>query len=382
MVTIDGLPVYNALIDAEDEGMYCISLVDDPAVQSNFLAFSATRKEEMLFAIQNEEKRLVNGVVMRADYPIYRRDQMGEYYIVYKADVIRKMAEKYLANGWQNEVDTMHNGELEKDVQMVQFFIKDSSRGVSPEGFENVADGSLFAEFHVLNDEVWNAVKDGTFKGFSLAGLFSFEEETEVNIVEEIVSALEALDEKFFKQKTMTKRERIMERLAQMLVKLGSMTTDKGILVWDGDADLAVGDAVQIQNEDESLVAAPDGDYVVEDGTIYRVADGKVVEIIEPEEAQEEPVAEVEGEGEEPMPEAEPMPEEPDRMAMMEQKVAELEERVKALEEMFNAQGAVIEEMKKTPMANPAHEEVRENTVLDGKSTNKRIENLKRILNA
>ena len=31
---------------------------------------------------------------------------------------------------------------------------------------------ALFAEFHVLNDEVWAKVKDGTYRGFSLEGAF------------------------------------------------------------------------------------------------------------------------------------------------------------------------------------------------------------------
>ena len=161
-VTIDGLPVFQALVgDDEDLGMIRISLVDDPAVQSNFLAFSAAKKP-LMYAIQDEEKRLVLGVVMRADFPIYRRDGDFEYYIIYKADTIRRMAEKYLADGRQNAVDLMHDGKEVEGVQMVQYFIKGGT--VSVEGFDGIADGSLFAEFHVTNDEVWDAVKDGTYR--------------------------------------------------------------------------------------------------------------------------------------------------------------------------------------------------------------------------
>ena len=55
-------------------------------------------------------------------------------------------------------------------------FVKDAEKGVNPKGFEEYADGSIFAEFHIMNDEVWNAIKDGTYKGFSLAGCFTVEE--------------------------------------------------------------------------------------------------------------------------------------------------------------------------------------------------------------
>ena len=178
MRTFGGLPVYDALVPDEDTGMLKISLVDLPAVMSDFLVFNEQRMVQM-YSVQDEEKRLVYGVVMRANFPIYRKDErIGEYYIVYKADTIRKMAEKYLADGLQNEVNVMHKTDVD-GVQMVQYFLKDTERGVAPTGFDDIADGSLFAEFHILNDEVWEAVKDGTYKGFSLEGVFDFQPEPE-----------------------------------------------------------------------------------------------------------------------------------------------------------------------------------------------------------
>ena len=185
MVTIGGLPVFDALVSDEDTGMLKISLVDEPAVMTDFLAFDAVRRMQM-YSVLDDEKRLVYGVVMRADFPIYRRDErIGEYYIVYKKDTIRKMAEKYLADGFQNQVNVMHSEDV-NGVQMVQWFIKDTARGINPESFPEIADGSLFAEFHVLNDEVWEAVKDGTYKGFSLEGVFDCVPENDVDTAREL----------------------------------------------------------------------------------------------------------------------------------------------------------------------------------------------------
>lgn len=188
MVTIGGIPVFDALITDEETGMMKISLVDDPAVMSDFLAFDNTRRMQM-YSVTDDEKRLVRGVVMRADFPIYRRDErMGEYYVIYKPETIRAMAEKYLAESRQNDVNVMHSTDVD-GVQMVQWFIKGD--GVTVSGFEDIADGSLFAEFHILNDEVWKAVKDGTYKGFSLEGLFDLSPERDKTQVEEIVDDLD-----------------------------------------------------------------------------------------------------------------------------------------------------------------------------------------------
>lgn len=176
MKTINGKPLYEINVDSEDAGMFCISLVDDPATESMFLAFRNEENEPMTFSVQDEEKRMVRGVVMLADTPIIRRDKAGnEYYVTYSKDTLRVMAERYLKNGFQNNVDTMHNFQLEEGVYMQEFFFKDVANGVNPKGFESVNDGSLFALFHIENDDIWNAVKNKTFKGFSLAGAFALD---------------------------------------------------------------------------------------------------------------------------------------------------------------------------------------------------------------
>lgn len=286
IVTIDGIPVYQALVESEgDTGMLRISLVDDPAVQSDFLAFkNGAGRKVLSYAVQDEEKRLVLGVVMRADFPIYRRDEDGfEYYIIYKADTIRTMAEKYLAENRQNLVNLMHEDGSDVDgVQMVQYFIKDTDKGIAPAGFE-VADGSLLAEFHVTNDEVWDAIKAGTYKGFSLEGIFDLRPETDAEAVQSIVDTLEGKFRTILKHNKMAKLKGLLARLAKAIVNLGNITTDKGVLSWDGDEDLKAGDAVYIEDQDGNRTPAADGDYKTEDGKTIVVENGTVSEIRDPE---------------------------------------------------------------------------------------------------
>lgn len=289
MVTINGIPVYRALLLDDASGMQCISLVDSPAVMTDFVAL-AEKKQPVMFAVSDEDKRLVRGVVMRADFPIYRYSkQDGEYYIIYKAEDIRLMAEKYLADGRQNNVNLMHEaGSDVEGVQMVQYFIKDSENGISPAGFEDITDGSLFAEFHVHNDEVWEQIKDGTYKGFSLEGYFDLQPELNKEAVQEAVNDLDEKGQKF--NKTMSKLERLKQMItaAFVSVQCGSVTTDKGVIYWDGDEELKAGDAVFV-DVDGTQQAAEDGDYVTDDKKTIVVVDGKVSEITVPEEEPTEP---------------------------------------------------------------------------------------------
>lgn len=180
-----GKPIFKAALtdNPEETGMFLISLVDDPAVEANFMAFS--KEKYLSFKVENEEKRIVTGLVMPADHPILRQDANGYYYIMYDSETINAMAERFLAMGLANNVDTMHNFEIEKDVFLREMYIKDSERGISPKGFEDVEDGSLFATYHILNDDVWEKVKSGEFKGFSLAGIF---QEVEMSKVEDDIT--------------------------------------------------------------------------------------------------------------------------------------------------------------------------------------------------
>lgn len=285
IVAIDGIPVYQALVDSADTGMLRISLVDDPAVQSNFVAFKNEHPAPVQrYAIADEEKRLILGCIMRADFPIYRRDADGfEYYIIYKADTIRTMAEKYLAENRQNLVNLMHEDGTDVDgVQMVQYFIKGA--GLNPEGFDAIADGSLFGEFHVTNDEIWDAIKAGTYKGFSLEGVFDLTPERDKAAVEEIVESLDGLFARILPKTKYQKMKKkgILARLAAMLVEMGNVSTDKGVLAWDGDEDLKEGDAVYIVDENGERSAAADGDYVTGDGKTIVVVNGRVSEIRDP----------------------------------------------------------------------------------------------------
>lgn len=294
IVTIGGIPVYNAIISDAETGMFKISLVDDPAVMSNFQAFDKQKIPQM-YAIQDEEKRLVRGVVMRADFPIYRRDdKMGEYYIIYKADQIRIMAEKYLAESRQNDVNVMHKKDSDVDgVQMVQYFIKGD--GVFVEGFDECADGSLFAEFHIINDDVWNEIKAGTYKGFSLEGVFDMQPETDADEIQDIVDKLDGAFRKLFKNnnnKIMSKLKKLKAALAKAFAALGNVTTDKGILAWDGDEDLKAGYKIYAEDAEGNRTPAEDGDYRTEDGKTIVVVGGLVAEIKDPEaEVDSNPVA-------------------------------------------------------------------------------------------
>ena len=170
------LPVY--LLDIsedmnDDAEVDYVALVDRPAIQKNWNAF----KNQQRFEVVSEDKRIISGPLMLADVPIFRSDSTyGDYYVVFSKDTIFKIAQKFFKRGYQSNVNLMHSPDQQVEgVTMFESFITDQSRGIQPmKGFEDAPDGSWFGSFKVDNEGVWNDVKEGKFKGFSVEGLFTY----------------------------------------------------------------------------------------------------------------------------------------------------------------------------------------------------------------
>lgn len=160
------LPLYYIDINLEDNnlGMSCISMVYDPAVESDFICFS---NEEMNFTAN--EEHCVTGVAIRANRPIYRNKDGYEFNVVFTPDVIKKIVEKYTRENLWNTVSLQHDGNNITTAICVEHYIKDSSKGISPKGFEDIEEGSLFTTFKILDEELWQEIKKGdTIRGFSI----------------------------------------------------------------------------------------------------------------------------------------------------------------------------------------------------------------------
>ena len=166
------LPVYNIMIDLYDDetGMGAISFVEDPATESNFICFNKDSKP-MVFKVENEMEHKVTGCAIWCNKPIYRYSpDLGEYYVVFNKETIDKIVHKYAKQGLNNLVDLQHNGEMIDGVVMVEYFIKDTEKGINPKGFEDIDDGSLFVTYKIEDENLWNEIiaPDSEFKGFSI----------------------------------------------------------------------------------------------------------------------------------------------------------------------------------------------------------------------
>ena len=185
----------------EDEsGVDYIALVDAPAIQSNWMAFNEQKKVELKFKIQDEEKRIVSGYFMIADLPIARMDDEGKmFYVVFRKDTIEKIVNKFMRNGFNANINLMHDSNaIANGVYVIESLIIDTERGIkAPEGFEKVPNGSWWGSMRVENDDIWEQVLNGEFKGFSVEGMFGQDKDFElpekvINKIKEVIKKYKA----------------------------------------------------------------------------------------------------------------------------------------------------------------------------------------------
>ena len=174
---INKLPLYEITVSETDEAFVdAIALVDNPAIESNFLAFS--EHKELRFAYDDEKQELM-GAAMIPDLKIFRKDESGNgYEVFFSKKTIRQIAQIFFSKGFQKNLNMSHTP-TPANSYVFQSYIVDAEKGIhSPKGL-NVPDGSWIVGVKVTSPEVWSDVKNGKVKGFSVEGLFNLSPATE-----------------------------------------------------------------------------------------------------------------------------------------------------------------------------------------------------------
>ena len=169
------MKLYELKIQDETDEIFAISLVESPAIESDFIYFG---KEEIHFASVDTEQRLLLGPILIPDKQILRVDGEGQPYHVYlKRDTIKKLAQNYLKNKYTDKATLEHDKKI-KGVHLVESWIKEGRLDKSNNYGLALPEGSWVGIFSVdkspEGERIWNDyVKTGKVKGFSIEGTFT-----------------------------------------------------------------------------------------------------------------------------------------------------------------------------------------------------------------
>lgn len=274
--------------EGDNDGVYCISMVSDPAIGVQFVTLSKQR--ELKLATINEEQRILLGAVLIPNQPIYRNQDGHEFNIVFPAETIKQVQQNFSRQGYQNNSTIEHSGTQIEDVTFVETWIKmDEVHDKSVHYGFNEPVGTWFAAMKVNNDEIWNDyVKTGKVKGFSIDGVFDLEK---INLNSEysmnLESIVNAIKDGFASVKLSNEAEQVEIVMSTMMLK-------DGVTVLEAES-FEAGQPVMIVAENGDKVPAPIGEHELEDGRILVITEeGIIAEIkdamVEEVEVEEAPV--------------------------------------------------------------------------------------------
>ena len=315
---------YKVGIDSET---YAISMVESPAIESDFVALS--KEEEKRVFLESDERHMVYGAALIPDKDIYRNNGEQEFYISFTKESIEKMSQDFMKNYRQNEV-TLDHEEMANDITITEsWLVEDPYKDKANALGINVPKGTWMIGMKVNQIDVWDRVKSGELKGFSVESMISLED--------------------FSKQNT------------------NNMNIETNDMFWDKLKNI-LKDTFSKKVEEPTVeeLAANSGFTNVED---YQKEVEAVKEELEEQNA-EEPAVEptVEPTVEEPKPAEEPKVEEPDveepkveekpkedNTKHLEELIGSLKEEINALKEMNSGLNDKVKELSKEPSAKPVN---------------------------
>ena len=165
------MKLYELQIEDNMDEVFAISLVESPAIESDFIYFD---KEAVQFAAVDTEQQMLIGPILIPDKNILRVDGEGQpYHVFFTKDTVKKLAQNYLQKKYTDKATLEHASSI-KGLDLVESWVKDGVLDKSNNYGLNLPQGSWVGIFKISDKKLWNDyVKTGKVKGFSIEGLFS-----------------------------------------------------------------------------------------------------------------------------------------------------------------------------------------------------------------
>lgn len=247
------LPLYKIKVNPDlesNEGIDFVSLVDYPAIESNWVAFNKATKYYF-----DQDKQMLYGAILIPDKPIYRySEEMGEYNVVFPESEVIALVRKFQTQkktinlNYQHQKDSQIQNAVIQEIWLTGKVDKSQTFGF------NFPVNTAMVGVHIGDSKFWNEeVKTGNVKGFSIEGWLDMELKSIKNMSQQ---------------------------------KFVTATTKDGVVI-STDAE-ALGVGVEVYTVDEAGVKKPlDGEYELENGAKIVCVEGKITEYTEPTQEEE-----------------------------------------------------------------------------------------------
>jgi hypothetical protein len=184
-----------------------VIMVSDPETAAELLAaksqninypspYGAIEKNaRYTFSTIDEDQRIVLGPVLIPNQKILRMDENGNpYYVFFRKDTIKKIAEKWFRDHNQNRTDIDHNQKKTEENTLLESWISESEEHDKSvlHGFK-LPIGTWFVSYRINDEDTWGKIKRGEIQGFSMEGQF-YEKFLQMSLEKEIIDIISSID--------------------------------------------------------------------------------------------------------------------------------------------------------------------------------------------
>lgn len=216
--------LYELRIEDDTDEVFAISLVENPAIESDFVFFD---KEVVQFASVDTEQRMLIGPILVPEKRILRVDGEGNpYHVFFTKDTIKKLAQNYLMKKYTDKATLEHESKI-KGVHLVESWVKDGQFDKSNNYGLSLPKGTWVGMFKISDEKIWqDYVKTGKVKGFSIEGLFSHKL-VEASLIDEV------LLEKEITELSDAEADKVLKKLRYLIKKDARYSKKKRIDIQD-----------------------------------------------------------------------------------------------------------------------------------------------------
>lgn len=273
------LPTYEFRIDDSSEsGVKTISIVDDPAIQSFFVAFNNDKPKQKFVKLNQDYEQCILGIALQPDLPIYRIDQETgeEYYGIFTKETIKKIVHKFHKELQNNNVNVMHNDNAYISAYMYSDYIVDSElqlEDLKNKGIVDARLGSWVVNYKIEDPEVFQKVLNGEYKGLSVEAFL------EVFINKSKNKNLDNKLKKEMKKINKSLKEKILSIFAELEKFERMLVPELAFEIEWSEVGQPVNKVIVDENGNETLQPVGQGEFNTEAGIIVVDEQSNLVEV-------------------------------------------------------------------------------------------------------
>ena len=171
------LKKYSVVADSSD--VYAISLVEEPAIEIDYVAFDKdkeTKPNLKFIEDKPNEKFMILGPALVPDKNIYRNYDGNEFYVSFSAECIEKLSYKFMKTCYGDGCFTKDHESFAQGCSLAESWIKTSENDKSVDYGFDCPIGTWFVAAKIDSIELWDSIKKGERKGFSIESWVDLEE--------------------------------------------------------------------------------------------------------------------------------------------------------------------------------------------------------------